>query len=436
MPSPSLPNFAARLWRALMLRPLMLRPPVLRPLMLRPLMLRPLMLCLVAGLPALAAAADPLPIADTHVHYSHDAWETIPVPEVIGLMRKAGLRFAMVSSSSDEGTQRLYQAAPELVVPSLRPYRSRGEISTWVRDESVVRHVEDRLRRFRYAAIGEFHVYGADADLPVPRRMVELARQHNLILHAHSDADAIERLFVQFPQARVLWAHAGFDRPANVRALLRKHPGLRADLAFRSDHGNGGKVDPEWREAFVEFPDRFMVGTDTFTPERLHYIPEHANWSRAWLADLPAPLAERIAWRNAQELILPVWQANRSGSAASSACGPGSAANRAAAQQLDADQAVLSFVTTPAKIAVGQRFSVLAQVCPRHAGASIEALNVDATMPEHRHGMNYTPRISRAGAQQFRADGLLLHMPGRWQMSFDLRIDGRTERLVHELVLR
>ncbi|MBP8308499.1 MAG: hypothetical protein KAY46_14605, partial [Burkholderiaceae bacterium] len=370
----------------------------------------------------------------THVHYSHDAWETVPVPEVIGLMRKAGLRFAMVSSSSDEGTQRLYQAAPELVVPSLRPYRSRGEISSWVRDDTVVRHVEDRLRRFRYAAIGEFHVYGADADLPVPRRMVELARQYNLILHAHSDADAIERLFVQFPDARVLWAHAGFERPANVRALLRKHRNLRADLAFRSDHGGGGKVDPEWREAFQEFPDRFMVGTDTFTPERLHYIPDHANWSRAWLADLPADLAERIAWRNAQDLIIPVWRANRA-SGPESACAP-AAPPDAAARRVDSEQAVLLFSTAPPRIAVGQRFAVLATVCPRRSGASVQALSVDATMPEHRHGMNYTPQISRSGEQQFRADGLLMHMPGRWQMSFDLRIDGKTERLLHELIVR
>ena len=57
---------------------------------------------------------------------------------------------------------------------------------------------------------------------------------------------------------------------------------------------------PAWREAFTEFPDRFMVGTDTFTPERWHYIVPHADFSRGWLADLPPPLAERIAWRNAE----------------------------------------------------------------------------------------------------------------------------------------
>ena len=47
----------------------------------------------------------------------------------------------------------------------------------------------------------------------------------------------------------------------------------------------------------------FMVGTDTFTPERLFYVPEHATWSRAWLADLPPDVAERIAWKNGEALF-------------------------------------------------------------------------------------------------------------------------------------
>jgi predicted TIM-barrel fold metal-dependent hydrolase len=133
--------------------------------------------------------------------------------------------------------------------------------------------------------------------------MVQLARREKLYLHAHSDIDALERLFKQDPQARILWAHAGFERPEAVREMLRKHRNLWCDLAFRSDHGSGGKVAPEWRAAFLEFPERFLVGTDTFTPERWHYIAEHANWSRAWLADLPREVAERIAWKNGEALF-------------------------------------------------------------------------------------------------------------------------------------
>ncbi len=270
--------------------------------------MRPLACALLLALGLSQASAQtagraPLPIFDAHVHYSHDAWEVLPPAEILALLKKAGVRRALVSSSGDDGQQRLAALAPEVILPSLRPYRSRGEISTWVRDDSVPSYLEERLKKHRYVAIGEFHLYGADADLPVPRRLVQLARQHRLYLHAHSDADAVERLFRQWPQARIIWAHSGFERPEKVREMLRRHRNLWADLAFRSDHGSGGKVSPDWRGAFLEFPDRFMVGTDTFTPERWHYVVEHAEWSRAWLADLPREVAERIAWKNGEELF-------------------------------------------------------------------------------------------------------------------------------------
>jgi len=250
-----------------------------------------------------AASAVDLPIFDAHVHYSHDAWDVLPPKEAVALLRKAGLKRALVSSSGDDGQQRLLAEAPDLILPSLRPYRARGEISTWVRDDSVLPYLEERLRKYRYVAIGEFHLYGADADLPVPRGIVQLARKEKLYLHAHSDVEAVERIFVQDPGARVLWAHSGFERPERVREMLRKHRNLWCDLAFRSDHGSGGKVNPEWRAAFLEFPDRFMVGTDTFTPERWHYVVEHARWSREWLGDLPPAVAERIAWKNGEALF-------------------------------------------------------------------------------------------------------------------------------------
>lgn len=251
----------------------------------------------------LPARAEELPIFDAHLHYSHDAWASFPVETVITILREAGIKGALLSSSDDAGQQRLHAAAPELIVPELRPYRRRGETGSWIHDPTVVDYLEQNLRARRYVGIGEFHLDGAEADLPVPRRMVELARQYDLHLHAHSNADAIERLFAQWPEARILWAHAGFAAPAEVRAMLRRYPALRADLSFRMEIADGAALDPEWRALFLDFPDRFLVGTDTFTPGRWRDVVSHANWARAWLATLPREVAERIAWRNAEALL-------------------------------------------------------------------------------------------------------------------------------------
>ena len=139
-------------------------------------MVKALALLLMLGAPARAGAAE-LPIVDAHIHYSHDAWDVVPPKEAIALLRKAGVKRALVSSSNDEGTQKLLAEAPDLIVPELRPYRTRGEVGTWVRDETVLTYVEERLRKHTYVGIGEFHLHGADADLPVPRRIVQLAKR-------------------------------------------------------------------------------------------------------------------------------------------------------------------------------------------------------------------------------------------------------------------
>jgi hypothetical protein len=257
----------------------------------------------VAQVGTQGAPAATLPIFDAHLHYSHDAVALVPPAQAVQIMREAGLKGALVSSSDDEGTQKLLAAAPDLILPELRPYRTRADVGTWVRDDGIVTYLEARLARFRYVGIGEFHLFGAEADLPVPRRMVALARERQYVLHAHSDTDAVARLFAQWPEARVLWAHSGFEAPSSIAEQLRRYPRLWCDMAYRTDHANGSALDPQWRALFEAFPERFMLGSDTFTPERWHYIGPHARGARQWLASLPQPLAERLAWRNAETLL-------------------------------------------------------------------------------------------------------------------------------------
>lgn len=50
--------------------------------------------------------------------------------------------------------------------------------------------------------------------------------------------------------------------------------------------------------------------------------------------------------------------------------------------------------------------------------------------------MNYTPRVTRRGAQRFDADGLMFHMPGRWRIEFELRTAAGSDRLAQDLELR
>jgi hypothetical protein len=87
------------------------------------------------------------------------------------------------------------------------------------------------------------------------------------------------------------------------------------------------------------------------------------------------------------------------------------------------------FKTMPDPIAVGSHFSVDFAVCPQGDAEKPRNVRVDAQMPEHRHGMNYRPVVVASGPGAYRADGLMFHMPGRWELLFDVVTSAGSERL-------
>lgn len=373
-------------------------------------------------------------LTDTHIHYSHDAWDRLPPAEAIRVLRAAGLERAFVSSSSDEGTQKLYALAPDLIVPVLRPYRKRGELSTWMHDETVPAMLEDLLAKNRYAGIGEFHVFGADADLPVLRRVVELADRYGIFLHAHSDAEAIERLFAQDPDVRIVWAHSGFIGPNKIRELLERYDNLLADLAFRGEFAQGGKLNATWRQLFLDFPDRFMIGTDTYTPERWYAVEDNAAFTREWLSDLPDDVAARIGRDNADELAeltLANWATNAA--VARERTGPCAEAEKAF--QITSDRHSVRLSISPGDIAVGETFSFTLDVCAGDASPFDGDISVDASMPAHGHGMNNAAVVRRQEPGRYRAEGMMFHMPGAWRLVLQLVEKGgvQTEDLTYDI---
>ena len=65
-----------------------------------------------------------------------------------------------------------------------------------------------------------------------------------------------------------------------------------------------------------------------------------------------------------------------------------------------------------------------------------EQVRIDARMPEHGHGMNYRPSLQARGPGRWRAEGLMLHMAGRWELSFELRRGDQVDRLTRDIQAR
>jgi hypothetical protein len=107
--------------------------------------------------------------------------------------------------------------------------------------------------------------------------------------------------------------------------------------------------------------------------------------------------------------------------AGAAACGESLGAG---VRRIDTAQLQLAYKLLPEPVPVGRHFAIEVVLCPL-GGAGLPAeLRVDAGMPEHKHGMNYRPSIAAQGPGRYRAEGLMFHMPGRWELVFELHRAG------------
>ena len=259
-------------------------------------------LLLSAGSPAVAAD---LPLTDGHIHYSRPDWTVYTLDQIVAILDKAGIRRALVSSTPDDGTLKLYERDPKRFVPLLRPYRTRDDMSTWWKDPAIIPYLEERLAKGVHKGIGEFHIHGMDIRTPVLKRITEIAVQRNLYLQAHSDDAAVIELFAIEPRSKIIWAHAGMSSgAAAVGALMDKHANLWADLSYRyGDVAPGGTLDPAWRALLIRHADRFMLGSDTWTTGRWEQVVGMAAEARRFLQQLPPDVADKIATKNIDRLF-------------------------------------------------------------------------------------------------------------------------------------
>ncbi len=102
---------------------------------------------------------------------------------------------------------------------------------------------------------------------------------------------------------------------------------------------------------------------------------------------------------------------------------------------LESPRYTIAYTTAPDPIVAGRHFVVDFAVCSRAGSAAPQSVRIDASMPEHKHGMNYRPGVTATRPGMYRAEGLLFHMSGRWELVFDLMAGNTTERLTDAIRL-
>jgi hypothetical protein len=85
------------------------------------------------------------------------------------------------------------------------------------------------------------------------------------------------------------------------------------------------------------------------------------------------------------------------------------------------------------RIPMAKHFALEVQLCNKDAASDAQLQKADATMPAHKHGMNYRPVIRPLGAGRFRIEGMMFHMAGQWELAFELKTGSETLRLTQEV---
>lgn len=201
----------------------------------------------------------------------------------------------------------MWEYAPQRIVPELRPYHDAAGSGNWTKVPGMLTYLRERLKQYPHVGIGEFHIHQIDPDdRPSLKQFVTLARENQAIVHLHSDAEPVNLLYQLEPELTMIWAHAGMSEPPDViGTMFARHSQLYVDTSYRETEilGDGEALDPAWKALILKYPERFMVGTDTWINDQWAIYEELIDTNRLWLSKLPRDVAQMIAYKNAEKLF-------------------------------------------------------------------------------------------------------------------------------------
>ena len=162
----------------------------------------------------------------------------------------------------------------------------------------------------------DIHMEAVARDQPISQEMHGISP--NNPDHVHENVSTFERLLAHNRKARIIWVHLGMDNTGDrtvelTRRLLRDHPNLYISITgFQRAVGEnwlllpGRGLNPEWRALIVEFPERFMIGSDIlFQPPRVwHAFPQPIKRAIEIVRTpyLPPAVARKVAFENVQNV--------------------------------------------------------------------------------------------------------------------------------------
>lgn len=246
-------------------------------------------------------AAEPQPLFDTHLHYDQSHQNNWDAKQIIDILDNNHVRYAAITSTPPSLVLELKKQVPERIVPVLGLYQRPEDKQHWHWNPRLIKKLEANLKQHKWSAIGEIHLFAPHKKSPIFHSLMKLADQYQLPVILHADPAVIDSLYDHFPKANIIWAHASaYPFPEILRDYLERYPQLMIDLSMRNQRiAPNDELAEDWELLFFEYPDRFMVGVDTYRSQRWHEYDQVSADTHNWLNQLPEDIARQIALSNA-----------------------------------------------------------------------------------------------------------------------------------------
>ena len=279
-----------------------------------------------------------IPIIDAEFHYGG-----MDVGQIIKNMDNNGVALTWLGPNENAGSEeslRLNTQYPDKFVPTT----VHGDGPKWHGSDAVfLKQLDGEVRSGNYFAMGEFearhypsNTNNRDVHMPLNSTAFEVVFKASsdtgipfLIHHEAEDAmlPELETMLAKYPKAKLIWCHFGrnrdpvtwtkFTTPDTARELLEKYPNLYFDLLQLppgEKYQNGvvqtimydtttSKLKPEWKQVILDYPDRFVLGSDINGGRFGTYGEVMDVFRHNILPELPRDVAEKVAYKNAWKLM-------------------------------------------------------------------------------------------------------------------------------------
>ncbi|TNF97993.1 MAG: hypothetical protein EP297_09215 [Gammaproteobacteria bacterium] len=267
------------------------------------------------------------PFADIHIHYNWDQAEIISAQEVVNKLKATETRLTIVSSTPTHLALELRKQGGDWILPFFSPYTHETGKRDWYLDQNLIKKAEQGLKNKDYYGIGEIHFMAGFAPKPDNKNfqaLMALAELYGVPALIHVDAGN-ENYFMDicrtYPKVKILFAHAGGNLyPQHIKKIIQSCPNVWVDFSARDPWRYGGLTDDQhellngWRQLLLEFPDRFLTGTDAVwrvtrtqswdqSDDGWDYYEQLYDFHQNWINALPEHVQKKVRWENAIDIL-------------------------------------------------------------------------------------------------------------------------------------